>query len=194
MLSHQIAWGSRSSLVRKGEVARVENQQFMLVFEARRHLCAMPAEQVVETLRPLAVEPLAAAHDFILGLSAIRDRSVPVVDVGALLGTGGERNCTRFIVLRVEERFVALAVEAVLGVRKVASRSLQDLPPLLGEASTAHITSIGALDSAFLLVLRAGRVRCVASMRSSNPKMRNAFAPLWRAGLGLNWTTKNCGR
>jgi purine-binding chemotaxis protein CheW len=143
-------------LFRKGEVAKVENQQLMLVFEARRHLCAMPAQHIVETMRPLAVEPLAATSDFVLGLSTIRDRSVPVVDVGALLGAGSERHCTRFIVLRVENRFVALAVGAVQGVRKASLQSLQDLPPLLGEA--AHIASVGALDSAFLLVLRAGRI------------------------------------
>ena len=136
----------------------MENQQLMLVFEARHHLCAIPAQHLVETLRPLAIEPLAPAHNFILGLSTIRDRSVPVVDVGALLGAVGNRNCARFIVLRVDARFVALAVEAVLGIRKVASQSLQDLPPLLGEASNAHITSIGALDRAFLLVLQAGRI------------------------------------
>jgi purine-binding chemotaxis protein CheW len=60
----------------------VENQQLMLLFRARRHLCAMPTEQVVETMRPLPVEPLAAAEPFVLGLCRIRDTSVPVVDAG----------------------------------------------------------------------------------------------------------------
>lgn len=138
--------------------ATVENQQLMLLFRARHRLCAMPAEQVSETMRPLAVEPLAAAGDFVLGLCGIRGMSVPVVDAGALLGVAGRAQPARFVVLRVEDRAVALAVEAVVGVQTVSARTLQELPPLLGEASAALVSSIGAVDGAFLLVLRAARI------------------------------------
>jgi purine-binding chemotaxis protein CheW len=136
----------------------VENQQLMLLFRAHGRSCAIPAEQVVETLRPLPVEPLATAGGAVLGLCCIRGGSVPVVDSGALLGAADSAKNTRFIVLRVEDRAVALAVEAVDGVRVVPSRSLQDLPPLLSEASATLVSSIGALDGAFLLVLRAAHI------------------------------------
>jgi len=109
-------------------------------------------------MRLLAIEPLAQSDGFVLGLCTIRGTSVPVVDVGALLGAGDAAQSTRLVMVRVEERVVALAVEAVLGIRAVASQSLQDLPPLLGEASTALIASIGAVDGAFLLVLQAARI------------------------------------
>ena len=136
----------------------MENQQLMLLFRARHHLCAIPAEQIIETMRPLPVEPLAAAGGCVLGLCEIRGDSIPVVDAGALLGVTGEARHTRFVVLRVEDRAVALAVEAVMGVRSVPSRRLQELPPLLGEASAALIASVGTADGAFLLVLRAARI------------------------------------
>jgi purine-binding chemotaxis protein CheW len=136
----------------------VESQQLMLLFRARHLLCAMPMEQVIETMRPLPIEQMAAADGAVLGLCCIRGVSVPVVDVAALLGVGGDAKSMRFIIVRVEDRAVALAVETVTGARAVSLRSLQDLPPLLGEASAALISSIGAVDGAFLLVLRAARI------------------------------------
>jgi purine-binding chemotaxis protein CheW len=135
----------------------VENQQLMLLFRAHGRLCAIPAEHVIETMRPLPIEPLVAVSGAILGICCIRGASVAVVDAGVLLGIAGEDK-TRFIVLRVEDRVVALAVDAVSGVRAVSPRSLQELPPLLGEANAALVSSIGAVDGAFLLVLRAARI------------------------------------
>lgn len=136
----------------------MENQQLMLLFRARYRLCAIPAEQVVETMRPLPIEPLAVGSNAVLGLCRIRGASVPVVDAGALLNSAGEARAARFIILRVEDRTVALAVESVTGTRMVPSHALQDLPPLLGEASATLIGAIGAMDGAFLLVLRAARI------------------------------------
>lgn len=136
----------------------MESEQLMLLFRARQRLCAIPAEQVAETMRPLPIEPLASGCTGVIGLCRVRGMSVPVVDVGALLGAGEEANSVRFIVLRIENRAVALAVEAVTGTRMVPSRALQDLPPLLGEANAALISAISAVDGAFLLVLRAARI------------------------------------
>ena len=136
----------------------MENQQLMLLFRAHRHLCAIPVERVIETMRPLPIEPLAIASGAVLGLCRIRGTSVPVVDTGALFGAQGEAGSARFIVLRIENRIVALAVESVTGIRAVPSHALQDLPPLLGEANAALVASIGAADGAFLLVLRTARI------------------------------------
>ena len=50
-------------------------------------LAALPLEHVVETMRPLPVEPLGDAPRFILGLSIVRGEPIPVVDVGAANAT-----------------------------------------------------------------------------------------------------------
>src|SRR5436853_466591 len=96
-------------------------------------LCALPLESIVETTRPLPCEPVAGTPAFVLGLSVIRGVAVPVVDAGQLLS--GQRSApSRFVVLKVGDRRVALAVEAVVGVRSVGALALQDLPPLVRSA------------------------------------------------------------
>jgi purine-binding chemotaxis protein CheW len=132
----------------------------VLVCRVGGWLCALPIAQVDETLRPLPLEPLAAAPPFVLGLSIIRGLPTPVVDTGALLGAPDRPRPGRLVVLRLQDgnRRVALAVEAVLGVRTIPTAALDQLPPLLRDAGREVITAVGALDHAFLVALHTGRL------------------------------------
>jgi purine-binding chemotaxis protein CheW len=132
----------------------------VLVCRVGSWLCALPIAQVEETMRPLPIEPLAVAPAFVLGLSIIRGHPTPVVDTAALLGARDRAPPARLVVLRLEggRRRVALTVGAVLGVRTIPAAALDQLPPLLGDASREVVAAIGALDDAFLIALHAGRL------------------------------------
>jgi purine-binding chemotaxis protein CheW len=123
--------------------------------------CAFPIQHVVETMRPLPVEPIGRSADEALalidGVAMIRGAAVPVVDARKLLGvTGGQ--ATRFVVVRAGERRIALVVDAVLDVVRIDAGALSALPPLLGGASRGSISAIGARDAGLLVVLDAARV------------------------------------
>lgn len=115
--------------------------------------CGFPLEDVIEIMRPLRSEPLTGAPRFVRGVAFIRGRATPVVD-GALLLNGHEGGAVnRFVVLRLGERRVAIAVDAVDNVRRVDSSSVEPLPALLAGASSEFVQGIGALDRQLLLVL-----------------------------------------
>jgi purine-binding chemotaxis protein CheW len=121
-------------------------------------LCALPLESVIETMRPLPLQPLTGMPGFVIGLSIVRGEPIPVVDAGALLGSIDEARPTRFVTLRAGQRRVVLAVSAVIGVRALPSVELHPLPPLLAAISGDIVSSIGTLDAALLVVLRAARL------------------------------------
>jgi len=123
-------------------------------------LCALPIDQVIETLRPLPIESMSGGKVVVLGLSVIRGSPTPVVDLAAVLGCvrAGEQAAAptgRFVVVRAGDRRVALAVDEVMGVRTIDPASLRALPPLLRGASATTLSAIGTLDEQFLLVLRS---------------------------------------
>jgi purine-binding chemotaxis protein CheW len=130
----------------------------MLLFRARGLLCALPIEQLVETMRPLPVDPFPAGPSFVLGIARIRGNPVPVVDLGALLGSPEPPHPTRFLTLRLERRTVALAVEEVAGVRGLAVETLSGLPPLLAQADRQVVAAVGTLDAELLLSLESTRI------------------------------------
>jgi purine-binding chemotaxis protein CheW len=128
-----------------------------LLCRVEARLCALPLKSVIETLRPLPIEPVAGTPDFVLGLSIIRGGAVPIVDAGRLLGARGAR-VARFVMLQVGERRIGLAVAGVDGIRQMAAGSLQELPPLLRSASADAVSAIGTLDSELLMILEAVRI------------------------------------
>jgi purine-binding chemotaxis protein CheW len=132
--------------------------QFALVCRVRERLCALPLSHVVETMRPLPIETLASMPAFVQGLARARGNPLPVVDLGGMLGASAPARATRFIMVRVEERRVLLAVEEVLGVRELNTAEAKDLPPLLGAGTESVVASVGVLDAALLVVLRGARL------------------------------------
>jgi len=126
-----------------------------LVVRVQTRVCAVPLEHVVETMRPLPLESIAGMPAFVRGVSIIRGVPTPIVDLGAVLGAPSNA-FERIVTLRLGDRQVALAVNAVLGVRDLDLSAIQELPPLLGGTSTDLLEAIGTLDEQFLMVLRAG--------------------------------------
>jgi purine-binding chemotaxis protein CheW len=127
-----------------------------LVVGLKSCVCAVPLTHVIETMRPLPVEPISGVPSFVQGISIIRGIPTPVIDLGAVIGTPSER-AERLVTLRVGERQVALSVNAVLGVRDLGGTvTIVELPALLQRASEDVIETIGTLDQQVLLVLREG--------------------------------------
>jgi purine-binding chemotaxis protein CheW len=122
-------------------------------------ICAFPLAEVIETMRPLPVEPLENQCDLIQGVARIRGNAVPVVDLTALFHDDPICDLpTRFVTLRVGLRCVALAVQSVIGVVDLSHQIFGDLPPLLKNVRTELIQSLGTLDSEFLVTLDAARL------------------------------------
>lgn len=115
----------------------------------------MPIEHVIETMRPLPIEPLGHAPDFVRGVAIIRGRATPVIDTARLLDTRGGTP-TRFVTLRAGARSVALTFDAVVEVRRLDRSLLAELPPLLGHASREVVAAVG-VDPELLVVLEASR-------------------------------------
>jgi len=128
-----------------------------LVTRVPGRLCAFDLAHVVETMRPLPVEPLAGAPSFVLGLSLIRGVPTPVIDLAVWMGLPASPP-TRFVSVAAGGRRVAIAVTAVTGVRYLDASELQMVPPLVREAAAGHVQLVGSLDADLLVVLSAARL------------------------------------
>ncbi len=119
--------------------------------------CALPIENVSEIMRPLPIEQIAGAPEYILGLSVIRGAPVPVADLGAIV-SGRKTRPARLIAARAATGKIALAVQAVTGVATIGLDACRDLPPLLRDAATDTIAAIGAGDSGLIMFLQTARL------------------------------------
>jgi purine-binding chemotaxis protein CheW len=130
-----------------------------LICRVQTRLCALPLAYVVETMRPLPVQPWSGAPAFVRGLAIIRGSPIPVLDAAQLVegdADGEGAWSERFVTVAVEHRRVALAVDDVLGVQSIQADALRELPPLLQNA--AAVSAIGVLDARLLVVLHGARL------------------------------------
>ena len=91
-------------------------QLLLLTFEAAGHLFVLDVRRIHELLRPVEVAPLPGAPAAVRGLFDWRGRSLPLVDLQAVLepGTGlVERPVGRVVVLEAEGHTLGLAVDHV---------------------------------------------------------------------------------
>jgi purine-binding chemotaxis protein CheW len=121
-------------------------------------LYAIPIAHVVETMRPLPIEPMPGAPAFVSGVAIVRGVPLPVVHASRLLDRSKQKSTSaevgRFVTVRAGERNVVLAVDAVVGMHTVAEGTTHALPPLLQDAAAEVVIAMGALDAQLLLVLR----------------------------------------
>ena len=117
----------------------------------------LPLAAAVETYRPLPIEPVMGGPPFVLGLAVVRGTPLPVVDLTRLV-TGEPGRPGRFVTVKARDRHVALAVDAVIGVRQLPAEWLQSLPPLLGAGDGKTVVAVGTLDAALAMVLETSRL------------------------------------
>ncbi|HWF84775.1 MAG TPA: chemotaxis protein CheW [Vicinamibacterales bacterium] len=135
-----------------------EQRESALLCRVRGLLCALPLDHVEETMRPMAVEPIAGVPAFLQGLAVVRGSAVPVVDAALLLGGDNAPRPTRFVTVKAGRRRIALAVDAVIGIRAISPRSLEALPLLFQGSHLDAVSAIGTVDSELMLVLRSARL------------------------------------
>jgi purine-binding chemotaxis protein CheW len=129
-----------------------------LVFTVGSRFFSVPLAHVIETMRPLPVEVVPHMPSFLRGVSVIRGAPVPVVDLAAAMGMTEKGAASRFVLLRVGDRRVALIVDASVGVREIDAADIGEMPPLLRGASAEMIETMGTLDAQLLVVLQAMRI------------------------------------
>lgn len=135
------------------------SRRFLLV-RARSWMCALPIEEIEETMRPLPVTPMASMPPFVRGVSLVRGSSAPVVSLDGLLSGAPAEPCPggRFVSLRVPEGRLVLEVDEVRGLSLLDPDTLEAVPSLLGGGARGHVARLGSLDGRLLAVLGAAHV------------------------------------
>jgi purine-binding chemotaxis protein CheW len=138
--------------------AECTDPQRYLIVRAQEWMCALPLQEVAETMRPLPITPLVDAPAFLRGVSIVRGLPTPVVSLAVLLGGREAGRARRFVTLRLKERRLALEVEEVLGLKWLSPGTLEAAPPLLRGVSAGHLEVLGVLDGQMVAGLQLARL------------------------------------
>jgi purine-binding chemotaxis protein CheW len=124
---------------------------------AGSQICAVPLVNVIEVFRPLPIQPMPTLPSFVLGLSLIRGNPTPVVQLSSLIEAKRPQKNRRFVLLRIDPRPIALAVEEVLKICDLELSQFIALPQLLHDPRSEATSMIGRMDQQLLVLLQATR-------------------------------------
>jgi purine-binding chemotaxis protein CheW len=133
---------------------------------------AIPIGKVKEIANPIAVVALPHAPHAIVGVADYRGEVVPVVDLRARFGlpTAQVTRRTKWIIVEVGGRLVALVVDSVTEVFGTGGAGLRPAPTIGGD-DVRGIEGVTTHEKAMVFVLDADRFRDVA-----DPIARTALA------------------
>lgn len=102
----------------EGEAAR--DLQALLVFRAGSRMFAAEARHVHEVVVSGSITPVPTARSYVLGITLVRGRVVPVVSLGELLGLHGSDEAAptlpRLLIMREGSVEIAIMSESTLGL------------------------------------------------------------------------------
>jgi purine-binding chemotaxis protein CheW len=106
-----------------------------------------------EVVTPAPVTPVPGSPSFVEGIIELRGDFLPVVDLRRRLLTGDPGSPGRFLIVVLEGRRVALAVDEVSEVRRVDPGDFREAPPMAIGPSSRFFRSVLKADALVALVV-----------------------------------------
>ena len=153
----------RASRVRSHGTRRHDADKSLVGFVVGDVAYAVPVHAVREIVNPLPVVPLPRAPAAVPGVSDYRGDVVPVVDMRVRLGLPvfAETRRTKWIILDVGGKFIALVVDSVTEVFGTANVALRTAPLLGGGELERGISSVASHGDKLVFVLDIATLRSV---------------------------------
>ena len=154
---------------RAGRVAHVTVTEPHLICTVLGVVYAMPLLGVQEVMALDRVMPLGAGADALIGMHALRDRRVPLVDLGVVLERRSIEptrvSCALLVPMPSREgTVVALLVDSVNGVRGLAPSAMAPARRLAPYSQVEVVAALAETDGGFLPVLDPAAIAACADV------------------------------
>jgi purine-binding chemotaxis protein CheW len=140
---------------------------------------AVSIHRVREIANPLTLVALPQAPPSVIGVADYRGDVVPIIDLRVRFGldvTEATRR-TKWIIVDVDARFVALVVDAVTEVFGTGGQDLRAVPPLGGGDDLRGITGVTNHAGALTFVLDTRRFGELTAPLVASGALRSSFPP-----------------
>ena len=145
-----------------GETVDVTALPHWVIFSCEGERFAVPLLLSREVMPPQALTRLPGCGPEVLGLMGVQGRVVTVFDLGPILGLDSALRLSDYRILLIDhqERVVAVAVDAVLGIAREQAAMLQSELGELGrlESIRSDVLGAGTHDSGRYLALDPNRI------------------------------------
>ncbi|MCX7779292.1 MAG: chemotaxis protein CheW [Negativicutes bacterium] len=131
------------------------DQVQLVVFKLGKEEYGISILQVQEIKRMTDITRVPHTPDYIKGVINLRGSVLPVVDLKKRLNmNAGEYNDnTRIIIVKIEEIFIGMIVDAVSEVLTLPVNNIEPAQTVVGGVSATYLYGVGKLDNRLIILL-----------------------------------------
>jgi purine-binding chemotaxis protein CheW len=127
----------------------------LVTFALDREEYGIPVSQVREVIRVAEITRVPQAPEHVRGVTNLRGRILPVVELRTRLGLTAAVTTprSRIVVVELRDRVLGLLVDAVLQVAKVPAETVTAAPEEVRSAETDYLGGVARWDGRLIILL-----------------------------------------
>lgn len=132
----------------------------LLVFSLYNEEYAFKVSELEEIIRPQQITLIPRTPEYLLGVTSLRGKIIPVIDLKKmLLLTGkGESKRQKIIILKGNRGPMGVRVDKISGVVRLPVSELTESPPHLNESQLRYIDQVAILNNRFISIINTEEI------------------------------------
>jgi purine-binding chemotaxis protein CheW len=137
-----------------------EQLEIWVTFTLDHEIFSLPVSVIHEILRVTTITKVPHAPEPVRGITNMRGRVLPVVDLRIRLGMKAAEadNATRILVVESKKRLIGLLVDSVQQVMRLSTKGIEPLNPDVMTAQADYITGVFYLQDNLIFLLNVDRL------------------------------------
>ncbi|HBT38879.1 MAG: purine-binding chemotaxis protein CheW [Pseudothermotoga sp.] len=162
LLSDKVVGAQQQEQEEAVERLTTEEEKQYVIFNVGGEEYGVQIEEIREINRLTALAKVPRAPEYLEGLMNLRGEIVPVVDLRKkfnLVSSEKNEQTERVVVTESDGKKIAFIVDSVVGVRRIPTSAISDLPETLSDSESARfISKIARIENRVVLLLQMSRV------------------------------------
>jgi purine-binding chemotaxis protein CheW len=129
----------------------------LLTFTLGNEEYAFRIGEIHEIIRPQKVTMIPKTGPHLLGITSLRGKIIPVIDLKRLLSLNGntvQQAKQKILILKGPKGPIGALIDRVVGVIRPLASKIVETPPHLPEAQTRFIEGVAIVDGRFISIIR----------------------------------------
>jgi purine-binding chemotaxis protein CheW len=137
-----------------------EQLEIWVTFTLDNEIFSLPVSVIHEILRVSTITKVPHAPEPVRGITNMRGRVLPVVDLRIRLGMKAieANNATRILVVESKKRLIGLLVDSVQQVMRLSTKGIEPLNPDVMTAQADYISGVFYLQDNLIFLLNVDRL------------------------------------
>lgn len=142
------------------EIEKAEEVVELLVFSLFSEEYAFKVSELEEIIRPQQFTTIPRTPEYLLGVTSLRGKIIPIVDLKKMLSLTVKEDATRqkIIILKGDRGPIGVRVDRISGVVRLPAQALTESPPHLNESQLKYIDKVAIYNSRFISIINTEEI------------------------------------